>query len=66
MCEVKGVAPGCDNPLIELCGRGRSAGTGKQHATYLLFFIERAGYGEEFDRLRAELLGLDRPPEGAP
>src|SRR6267378_6049151 len=48
MCEVKRVAPGSDNPLVELCGRGRSAGTGKQHASYLLFFIESTGHGEEF------------------
>jgi hypothetical protein len=48
MGEVKGVAPGCYNPLVELCRRGRSAGTGKQHATYLLVFIERACHGEEF------------------
>src|SRR5712691_3808277 len=47
MGEVKRVAPGCDNPLVELRGCRRSAGTGEQHPTCLLFFIERAGHGEE-------------------
>src|SRR5262244_2432507 len=48
MGEVKRVAPGCDNPLVELCGRRRTAGTSEQHPTCLLFFIKRAGHGEEF------------------
>src|SRR5262245_1712095 len=47
MCEIKRVAPGCDNPLVELSGRRRTAGTGEQHTTCLLFFIERAGHSEE-------------------
>src|SRR5437762_9948530 len=47
MCEVTLVAPGCNNPLVELCGHRRPAGAGEQHATCLLFFIERAGHGKD-------------------
>src|SRR5215467_1042170 len=48
MREVKRVAPGCDNPLVELCGRRRTTSAGEQHPPCLLFFIERAGHREEF------------------
>src|SRR5919206_392963 len=47
MCEVKRVAPGSDNPLVELCGCRCTAGPGEQHPTYVLFFIERPGHGKE-------------------
>src|SRR5215471_16347449 len=48
MREVKRVAPSSGNPLVELCGRRCTAGTGKQHTTYPLLFVERPGHGEEF------------------
>src|SRR5207244_1895956 len=47
MGEVKRVTTGCDNPLVELCGRGCPAGRGEQYAAGVLFIIERAGHGEE-------------------
>src|SRR5712691_5074802 len=47
MREVKRVAPGCDDPLIELRGRRRPTRPGEQHATRPLFCIESAGHREQ-------------------